>query len=152
VIVPDANLLLYAYDSESPFFEPARSWWEQCLNGTIPVGLCHPVVFAFVRISTNPRVYANPLSLERAARHVETWFARGVTRTLLPDQDHHVAVLRLLRVAGAAGGNLVTDAEIAAIALANRGEVHTADQDFRRFPALRCRFPLEEQGAARRRR
>ncbi|MGI9335997.1 MAG: TA system VapC family ribonuclease toxin [Gammaproteobacteria bacterium] len=143
MIVPDANLLLYAYDSESTFFEPARAWWSACLNGTVPVGLCHAVVFAFVRISTNPRVYANPLSLATAAKHVETWYSRRITRTLLPDEMHHNSVLELLRAAGSAGANLVTDAQIAAIALAHRGEVHTADQDFRRFPNLTCRFPLQ---------
>jgi len=143
VIVPDANLLLYAYDVESPFFEPARSWWSECLNGKTPVGLCHVVVFAFIRISTSARVYTNPLSLEIVSDHVESWFSRRVTRTLFPDEGHHLAVLELLRAAGSAGANLVTDAQIAAIALAHRAEVHTADQDFRRFPALKCRFPLQ---------
>ncbi len=142
MIVPDANLLLYAYDSESPFFETAGEWWRGCLNGTEPVGLCHAVVFAFVRIGTSARVYENPLGLATAARHVESWFARRVTRTLLPDERHHGSVLDLLRSAGSAGGNLVTDAQIAALALAHQGVVHTADQDFRRFPGLECRFPL----------
>ena len=143
MIVPDANLLLYAVDSRSRFHEPARDWWRGCLDGTVPVGLCHAVVFAFVRISTNARVFENPLTLDAAARHVESWHERKVTRMLLPDRDHHVVVLELLRAAGAAGANLVTDAQIAAIARAHRGEVHTADQDFRRFPGVRCRFPLE---------
>ena len=146
MIVPDANLLLYAHDSRSPFFEPARRWWESCLNGTEPVGLCHAVVFAFVRIGTNPRVYADPLSLDAAAHHVRTWHERRVARTLLPDAGHVDAALELLRRAGATGGNLVTDAQIAAVALAHRATVHTADQDFRRFPGLDCRYPLRGPG------
>ena len=93
MIVPDANLLLYAHDSESPFFEPARAWWSTCLNGRVPVGLCHAVVFAFVRISTNPRVFENPLSLDTAARYVAAWYGRRVTRTLLADERHHETVL-----------------------------------------------------------
>lgn len=101
------------------------------------------MVFAFVRISTNPRVYANPLSLDAAARHVRAWYARRVTCTLLPDEEHHAKVLDLLRAAGSAGANLVIDAQIAALAIVHRAEVHTADQDFRRFPALECRFPLQ---------
>ena len=52
-MVPDANLLLYAIDSTSPF--QARQWWTSCLNGAVPVGLCHPVVFAFVRGATSDR-------------------------------------------------------------------------------------------------
>jgi len=142
VIVPDANLLLYATDEASPFFEPAHRWWSACLNGKEPVGLCHAVLFAFVRISTNPRIFEAPLRLEQAVAIIDAWLERRVTRVLLPDERHHEHVLELLTQAGASAGNLVTDAQIAALALANRGEVHTADQDFRRFKSLRCHYPL----------
>ena len=143
MIVPDSNLLLYAYDSQSPFWEQARQWWVECLNGTIPVGLTHPVIFAFLRISTMGRVFRRPLSLAQAADEVEAWFSRRVVVTLLPDRGHQKTVISLLRSSGSAGGNLVTDAQIAALALSHNGTVHTADQDFRRFPGLRCKFPLE---------
>ncbi len=143
MIVPDANLLLYATDSESPFFEASHAWWAGLMNGAEAVGLCHPVVFAFVRIATNPRIYSRPLTLEAASSVVASWFERSVTRILLPDEHHHGVALRLLASAKSAGGNLVTDAQIAALALSHDAEVHTADQDFRRFPDLRCRFPLE---------
>lgn len=73
---------------------------------------------------------------------MQSWSARRVTCTLLPDEAHHTRVLDLLRAAGSAGANLVTDAQITALAIAYRAEVHTADQDFRRFPGLECRFPL----------
>lgn len=146
MIVPDANLLLYAYDSESPFSERAREWWAECLNGTMPVGLTHPVIFAFLRISTMARVFRRPLSLDQAAGEVESWCARRVVVTLLPDRGHKDTVISLLRSSGSAGGNLVTDAQIAALALSHKGTVHTADQDFRRFPGLRCRFPLDSLG------
>jgi toxin-antitoxin system PIN domain toxin len=145
VIVPDANLLLYACDRDSTFFDASSSWWAACLNGTEPVGLCHAVIFAFVRIATNPRIFARPLTLEVANGVVSRWFERGVTRILLPDEQHHTQVMQLLAGAGAAGGNLVTDAQIAAIALAHGAVVHTADQDFRRFPGLRCHYPLQDE-------
>lgn len=50
--------------------------------------------------------------------------------------------LDLLVAAGSAGGNMVTDAQIAAFAIVNQAEVHTADHDFQRFPGLDCHFPL----------
>ncbi len=53
MIVPDANLLLYAYDKTSPFHTKAKQWWEQCLSGAEPVGLTHPVVFAFLRMRSS---------------------------------------------------------------------------------------------------
>ena len=143
MIVPDTNLLLYAVDSTSPFHNAARQWWTSCLNGSVSVGLCHPVVFGFIRISTHRRAFERPLSLVQAARIARSWNERRVTRMLYPDNRHTLQVLDLLSVAGSSGGNLVTDAQIAAIAIAHQAEVHTADHDFRRFPGLRCRFPLD---------
>lgn len=142
MIVPDANLLLHATDEASPFFTRAHGWWSDCLNGSEAVGLCQAVIFAFLRISTNPRVFEAPLRLERASAIIETWLERRVTRILLPDEFHHERVIELLTRAGAAAGNLVTDAQIAALALAHKADVHTAYQDFRRFNGVRCHFPL----------
>jgi toxin-antitoxin system PIN domain toxin len=142
VIVPDANLLLYAYDSTSPFHAPARDWWEACLSGTEPVGLTHPVTFAFVRIGTSPRAFTNPMTLSEASERVKSWLARRITQVLQPDADHVDRVLSLLAAAHSAGGNLVTDAQIAAHAMAYRAVVHTADRDFLRFPELTCYYPL----------
>lgn len=144
MIVPDANLLLYAYDSRSPFQARASAWWRACLDGDEPVGLTHAVAFAFVRIGTSARVYQQPLTVTEAAGHVRGWLARRVVRMLLPEMDHMERVIALLEAAGGAGGNLVTDAQIAALALRHQAEVHTADRDFERFRNLRCRFPLDE--------
>ena len=144
MIVPDANLLLYAHDSSSIFHERARHWWEACLSGNEPIGLTHAVVFAYLRISTSIRVYENPLSLAEAHGHIHGWLERSVARVLLPDGDHVERTLALLEAAGSAGGNFVSDAQIAALAMAHRAEVHTADRDFLRFPGLECRFPLTD--------
>lgn len=143
MIVPDANLLLYAVDSKSPFNKAAKQWWSNCLSGAVPVGLCHPVVFAFVRISTNQRAFERPLSLIQATEIVQSWLDRRSTRTLHPSAQHTRNVLKLLAAAGSSGGNMVTDAQIAEYAISHQAEVHTADHDFRRFPGLDCRFPLD---------
>lgn len=142
MIVPDANLLLYAVDSTSPFHSAAKQWWSGCLSGAVPVGFCHPVVFAFVRISTNHRAFEHPLSLMQATQIVHSWHDRQITRILYPTAQHTRHVLELLAAAGSSGGNMVTDAQIAAYAISHQAEVHTADQDFRRFAGLNCRFPL----------
>jgi toxin-antitoxin system PIN domain toxin len=144
VIVPDANLLLYAYDSESPFHERARSWWQECLSGREAVGFTHPTLFAFIRIGTNAKVYANPMTLAEAAEHVRAWLKRRVSQVLQAPANQVEQVTELLHAGGGAAGNLVTDAQIAAMALAHRAVVHTADRDFLRFPNIRCHFPLDE--------
>lgn len=144
MIVPDANLLLYAYDESSPFHEPARKWWDDCLSGTDAVGLAHPTVFAFLRIATNPRAYANPMPLDEASGHIERWLARRVVQILHPPPDHTAQVIALLKAAGGAAGNLVTDAQIAALAVHYKATVNTADRDFLRFKLVRCVFPLDD--------
>lgn len=144
MIVPDANLLLYACDSTSPFHERARSWWQKCLSGDEAVGLTHPALFAFVRIGTNPRVFTSPLTLAAAAAHVRSWMARRVCQVLQASGDHAARVIDLLDSAGGAAGSLVTDAQIGALAIAYRAVVHTADRDFLRFQEIRCHFPLDD--------
>lgn len=135
--------LLYAYDTTGPFHVRARDWWEACLSGTEPVGLTYPVLFAFVRIGTNSRTFSEPMTLTEAADRVKSWQERRITQLLQPDADHVNRVLSLLAAASSAGGNLVTDAQIAALALAYRAVVHTADRDFLRFPNLSCHYPLD---------
>ncbi|MCZ6873211.1 MAG: PIN domain-containing protein [bacterium] len=143
MIVPDANLLLYAYDTACPFHQPARHWWEACLSGTEPVGLTHPVVFAFIRIGTSPRAFISPMTLREASERLTSWIERQITQVLQPDADHLNRVFFLLAAAASAGGNLVTDAQIASLAIAHRAVVHTADRDFLRFPQLTCNYPLD---------
>ena len=139
--IPDANLLLYAYDSTSPFHRAAARWWSGLLSGTEPVGLCPVVAFAFLRLATHPRIYERPMTVAEANRHLGTWLARPTVRLLAPGPGHIEAVCRLLAKAGT-GGNLVTDAQIAALALEYGATVHTADTDFSRFAGVECVNPL----------
>jgi hypothetical protein len=143
MIVPDANLLLYAYDKSSVFHERAQAWLSDCLSGREPVGFTHPTIFAFLRVATTARAFAAPLTLAEAEEHVESWLARRVSQVLQPQASYVSDVVTLLTEAGGTGGNLVTDAQIAALAQAYRAVVHTADRDFLRFADVRCLFPLD---------
>jgi toxin-antitoxin system PIN domain toxin len=141
MILPDANLLLYAYDQSSPFHPKAAAWFQNIMSRPGPVILLPAVVFGFVRISTHPRIFASPLSVAEASGHVRSWLGRKQVRLhdmLLDDVN---AALSLLESAGTAG-NLTTDAQIAAVALRLDAEVHTADLDFGRFGGVRFSNPL----------
>ena len=144
--VPDANLLLYAYNSSSPFHETAKHWWESLLSGQEAVGLTRPVLFAFLRIATSSRAFSNPMHLDEAGSHLRSWLECPTTSLLEERLNQVDVVLSLLTTAGSSGGNLVTDAQIAAIALDHGAVVHTADHDFLRFDGLRCEFPLQQTG------
>ena len=103
MIVPDANLLLYAYDSESCFHKAAARWWAALLSGVEPVGLSPVVVFAFLRLSTHGKVFAHPLTVKEASERIASWLARPNVRLLVAGPGHVEAVCRLLAKAGTAG-------------------------------------------------
>ncbi len=141
MIVPDINLLLYLYDSDSPFQTKAAAWWQRCLSGIEPVGLAPVVVFGFIRIGSSSRVFRNPLTPAEALGHVSSWLAQPVTQILAPGPDHIQQVLKLIETLGTAG-NLVTDAQISALSMEYGAVLHTADTDFLRFPGLRWFNPI----------
>jgi toxin-antitoxin system PIN domain toxin len=144
--IPDVNLLLYAYDSESPSHARAAAWWRGCLSGVDPVGLLPVVVFGFVRVATSARAFRRPLSTADAVAHVRSWAHRPVTQVLECGPDDVEKALGLLQQVGAAG-NLVTDAQIAAAAIEHHAVVHTSDADFVRFPGVRWFNPISGLGS-----
>lgn len=137
----DANLLLYARDSQSPLHERARDWLTEEFNGSTRVGLPWQSLTAFVRISTHPRAYARPLAPDDAWRQVEEWLA--TTAAWVPTEtEAHAQVLGGLVTAHRLRGNLVSDAHLAALAIEHGLELCSADGDFSRFPEVRWRNPL----------
>lgn len=151
MIIPDINLLLYAYDTSSPFQSKAGTWLQGCLSGEESVGLLPVVLFGFLRIGTHPRAFQQPMSPREAAQHVRSWLAQPPVELLMPGPAHPQEVLILLENIGTAG-NLVTDAQIAASALEHDAVLHTADADFIRFEGLRWFNPITGVGSAGRRR
>ena len=142
MIIPDTNLLVYAYTNEVPQHTAARLWWENLVAGNESVGIPWVVSTGFVRLMTNPRVLTSPLSTSDALGHVREWFQHEHIMPVNPEDDHLMHLHQILQVAGR-GGNLVPDAHIAAIAMEHQAEVHTYNtRDFARFPGLKWRNPL----------
>lgn len=142
MIVVDANLLIYSYDTHSTHHKKSLSWVEKTLSGTETVGLPWQTVSAFIRVLTNRKLPGIRLSLEQAAELVDDWLEQPIVRLLLPGEDYW-RVLRRVMIEGQASGPLVSDAEIAALTIEYGGVLHTADRDFARFSGLRWRNPLE---------
>ncbi|GIV00553.1 MAG: ribonuclease VapC [Actinomycetota bacterium] len=139
--VPDANLLLYAVDATSPRHPAARRWLEERLSGTETVGFAWVVLLAFLRLGTNPRVFADPLGAREALDLIEEWLARPCA-TIVEPTDRHPAILRELLEPLGTAGNLTTDAHLAALAIEHGAELCSCDADFSRFPGLRWIDPL----------
>jgi uncharacterized protein len=85
----DANILLYAYDSSAERHERARTWLEGTLSGTEPVGLAWVTILAFMRISTNPRVFDNPLPIGEAISIVSEWLRQPVVLIINPGERYY---------------------------------------------------------------
>lgn len=141
MIVPDVNLLVYAYNADAPAHAGARAWWEELLSGDEPVGIPWAVLVGFVRLMTHPAVLMQPMPTGVALRHVRSWLAVRNVELLEPGPRHLELFERALEQAGV-GGNLVTDAHLAAFAWENQAELHSNDADFGRFSGLRWRNPL----------
>ena len=141
MIVPDLNLLVYAYNDGAPRHLEARRWWEGLINGSDRIGVPWLVSTGFVRLMTHPGALTSPVSPGEAIDHVSEWFRHPHVTPIDPGTDHLTHVRRNLDAAGV-GANLVTDAHIAALAIEYQAEVHSNDADFGRFPGLRWRNPL----------
>ena len=137
----DANLLLYAYNEDAPQQRAASQWLSKLLASGETIGLPWVTVWAFVRISTNSRIWANPRPARDAFAIVGEWLAQPGVIPLQPG-PLHVAILEKLVSNHGATGPLVTDAVMAALAMEHGAVLASTDQDFRRFPDLRWLNPL----------
>ena len=88
MMLPDVNLLLYAVDETGPFHAQARRWWDDTLSSTAEVGLCYPSILGFIRLTTNRRVFASPLSIGDAVHRVQTWLDQPNVVLLAPTPRH----------------------------------------------------------------
>ncbi len=141
MILVDANLLLYAYDSESPHHAPARTWFEGVLSSGSAVRFALITLLAFVRIASDRRVYTCPLPPGDACSLVEEWLAMPNVRLLQPGPR----AWRLLSVMcgdGQARGAMVMDAHLAALAIEHGASIATTDRDFTRFPDIELVNPV----------
>lgn len=141
MIIPDTNLLVYAYDSECPQHNRALKWWEECLSGSEPVGIPWVVMLAFVRLTTHPTLLENPQPIKSVRKTVQSWLEIPHVRLLSPSPSTTEHFFDMLEKAGS-GGNLSTDAHIAALAFEYDACVHTNDHDFARFDSVRRFNPL----------
>ena len=141
MILVDANLLIYAVNADLPHHAASRAWLEQQLGGSQTVGLPWVVLLAFLRICTSARIFQQPLSIAQAIDYVDQWLALPSARALSPG-PHHWRILRELVAANGTGGNLTTDAHIAALAIEHGCSVCSADNDFKRFTGIRHINPL----------
>jgi len=141
MILLDANLLIYAVNADAPLQRKAKSWLELALSGQETVGFSWNVLLAFLRLTTRPGLFRHPLPVGTAFDLEASWLDRRTAEIVHPG-PRHLQVLRELLLPLGAGGNLTSDAHLAALAIERRAELCSSDTDFARFPGLKWRNPL----------
>lgn len=140
----DLNLLLYAVNRDSPFHATVHPWLDGVLRGTETVALTWTVLLGFIRITTRPGAFAQPLKAAQAFQIVDDWLGRPSVSLIEPRKEHWRILKELLEKAGTAG-NLTTDAHLAALAIEHGARLCSSDNDFARFrPQLDFFNPLQQ--------
>lgn len=88
MLIPDVNLLVYAYNEDAPFHAAAKAWWETRLSGNEPVGLSWVAMLGFVRIMSNRRALIRPMPLVEAVGHCRSWLAKPNVQVITPGPSH----------------------------------------------------------------
>lgn len=142
MILVDANILIYAVNQDAPLHAKAKSWWEATISGRETVGLSWIVLLAFLRLTTRPGLFPRPLPTEAAFDLVDSWLEQPSVTVVHPG-PYHARMLRDLLLPSGTGGNLTSDAHLAALALEHGAELCSSDHDFARFRLLKWRNPLD---------
>ena len=137
----DTNVLLYVVNRLAPHHGAITQWWTAATNDGEPLGFTWVTLLGFVRMATNPRVFARPLSVRQAVDQVSEWLALPTARIVQESPDHWKVLAQLLATVGTAG-NLTTDAHLAALALHHGATLVSCDADFLKFRQVRFENPI----------
>lgn len=139
--LPDANILIYAKMSGMPEHQVALKWLNAALVDTnTDLVVCETTILAFLRITTNRKIFAPPLNITEAKNFVSGLLAHPRVQLFRPTADHLTSVTDLMKK-HAFIGNLTMDAHLAAIALSTGATIVTCDSDFKKVPYLKVIEP-----------
>lgn len=133
---PDVNVLVYATNLDAPQRSAAARWVEDALQDPAGLAFTWHALAGFLRLSTQHHIVPKALPIQTALHVVDEWLAHPHARIINPT-DRHAAVLGRLLIGAGRGGNLVSDAQLAAIAIEHGAVLGSFDADFERFAGLR---------------
>ena len=141
MILPDVNVLIYAFRSDSVDHSNYKKWLEEVVNGVAAFGVAPQVLSSVVRVCTHPQIFKQPSDLRETLAFCNVILECPNATVILP-QDRHWGIFQSLCIASRATGNLVADAWLAALAIESGCDWVTTDGDFARFKELKCRTPF----------
>ena len=140
MILPDVNVLIYAFRTDLPQHRVCRAWLATVISGDAHFGLSPLALSAVVRITTNPRVFTMPSAIGEAFAFCEDLLGQPHCQIVEPGERHWDIFTRLC-VETDTRGSRVSDAWFAALAIEWGCEWITLDRDYARFPGLRWQVP-----------
>jgi toxin-antitoxin system PIN domain toxin len=141
VILPDVNVLLYAFRRDSVGHAEYRRWLNETVNADAAYGISPQVLASVVRISTHPGIYVRPSRLDEALDFCRV-LVEPANCSIVQPGTRHWAIFVDLCTEARVTGNLVQDAWFAALAIESGSEWITTDRDYARFQKLRRRAPF----------
>lgn len=142
MLLPDVNILVYAYREDAPNHLRFRNWLLELMRGDEAYGISDLVCSGFLRIVTHPAVFDPPSAIGHAIAFIESVRNQPNCVPVTTGVRHWEVFASLCR-AGGVRGNLVPDAYLAALAIESGCEWISTDGDYGRFPGLRWRRPFE---------
>jgi toxin-antitoxin system PIN domain toxin len=141
LILTDANILIYAFRRDTDKHAEYHAWLEETLRCETVVGISDLVLSTVVRISTHPKIFTKPNTLDEVFQFAD--YIRSCTNVIavVPGKNHWSIFQHLCRSVQTRG-NLIADAYLAALAIEKGAEWITSNRDFSRFPGLKWRAPI----------
>ena len=140
MILPDVNVLIYAFRADMPEHAVCRPWLVGITSGGARFGISPLVLSAIVRVTTTPRLFQTPSTLQEAFRFCDYLLAHPHCEIVEPG-ERHWGIFKRLCIETNTRGRRVSDAWFAALAIEWGCEWITCDRDFARFPGLRWQAP-----------
>jgi len=136
VILPDVNVLVYAFRRESPGHERYATWLNGVVGGSDELALHEGALAGFLRLVTSARIFAVPAPPAAAVTFADRLVGAPRSRWLTGSAATWGHLVELLRTDAGLSGNHLPDAVLAAAATTHGCRLATADRGFARYPGL----------------
>ncbi len=142
MILSDANILIYAYNTDAIFHKECKEWLAEQLSKPEPFAFCWQTITAFLRITTIPKLFPDAFTQAEVHGFVNDWLSNSNVRILTPTANHWTIFERLLVETKIVGAKTM-DAHLAALAIEHGVILATTDRDFAAFKNLKTLNPLD---------
>jgi toxin-antitoxin system PIN domain toxin len=140
VILPDVNVLIYAFRSDTTQHALCKQWLDGIIAADAHFGISPLTLSAVARITTNPRIFRQPSSLEDVFSYSDNLLNQPLCEIMTPG-ERHWSIFKDICVSTGTRAARIADAWFAALAIEHGCTWITFDRDYARFPKLKWQSP-----------